>query len=93
MAPNGPCPSQEGRGFFMPHSLTPLDHQTAMTPNFRQFLATHRHPEWMPVVRRAQIGIRGTDPCPDLNTPKCRVVDHTQAFRRRFAKTTANHSQ
>jgi len=54
-----------------------------MSPNFRAFLEATLHPHWHPSL----IGSRSDDPEPDPSTTKCRVVDHTQDFRRLFKKT------
>lgn len=66
-----------------------------MTSHFQDFLRSVVPPQWHP--RLWSISSRADDPEPDRSTPKCRVVDHTQAFRLRFAKqppqTTANHRQ
>jgi len=62
-----------------------------MSPHFKTFLRAMVHSGWHPAFWR--IGARAHDPEPDRSTPQCRVVDHTQDFRRRFSKTTANHRQ
>lgn len=56
-----------------------------MNAPFQTFLrTTHQHAtHWHP----SHISERAHHPEPDPSTPKCRVVDHTQAFRRRFSKT------
>lgn len=61
-----------------------------MSPNFHAFLKHISHPGWHPIFLQMRIGTRADDPEPDRSTPQCRVVDHTQDFRRRFAKTKPN---
>ena len=64
-----------------------------MSPNFLAFMRSISHTGWHPILLQMRIGVRADDPEPDRSTPQCRVVDHTQDFRRRFSKTTVNNGQ